>query len=295
MLRLQDMTGEEAKAYIDMDQGDQGSKSRQGLERAEREREEDDASDIDISKWLHDSAMAEEEHAKKLRDIVEAQKVELRELQAHLQNMCISSTTGNTQQGSVQNLSDSRSSCKERGKTTVAFKGIAELESLTSSEEEDEENEPIARRTRSRKGRNESGIYVTRQKNKDLTPREIVEEKEGGYFAGMYCDNLAGWSETVGPSVPWPREGSFLPQCRETARLFIFEGYGDDQWNYPYMEECYKVWDKYVIGKLVQKGQYPLRYKSQNAPPTYVPWGHTDKENLKKKLPPPREREEVNG
>lgn len=130
---------------------------------------------------------------------------------------------------------------------------------------------------------------VTRQQ----TPREIVAEKEGNFYSGRFCDDLAGWSETVRYEPGWPREGSFNPLRLEAARAFIFEGFGDPGWNEwekGYLKDAFRKWEKYVIREKMRRdrdprGQFPLLFKN-NGPPVYTPWGHTDKENLQKKLPP---------
>lgn len=115
----------------------------------------------------------------------------------------------------------------------------------------DIDERPISSRTRSQSAGNQGGLYPVRKSGPTtnvLTPRQIIAEKEGGFYAETYCDNLAGWCDALGWGPdPWPREGSFSPQCRRTAYEMISDGEGDEEWDYEYMKTCFQVWDKYVI------------------------------------------------
>lgn len=146
-------------------------------------------------------------------------------------------------------------------------------------------------------GENKRQMFQGVPRNRAQTPRQTVAEKEGNFYSGRFCDDLAGWSETVRYEPGWPREGSFNPLRLETARAFIFEGFGDpgwDEWEKEYLKDAFRKWEKYVIREKerrdgaaggLARGQFPLLFKN-NGPPVYNPWGHTDKENLQKKLPP---------
>lgn len=195
------------------------------------------------------------------------------------------------------------------GERKVRFEGEAVFGEEVFEGEDEGEQEPISRRTRSQSEGGTEGmrgrasmcpVRRNRTNRKEETPRQIIGRKEGGYYAGRFCDDLAGWSEGGGFYPPWPREGSFSPQCNKAAHEMIEDGYGDPQWDeeeIDYLEECLRVWDKYVISQRGpqrglpkrsqhQGGHYPLRYKNPQHPPVYVPWGHTDKDNMKNKLPP---------
>lgn len=145
------------------------------------------------------------------------------------------------------------------------------------------------------------------RKRPELTAREIVAREDGRYFSEKFCDDLSDWCTVTEPPFPWPREGSFSPSRLRTAADMIFGGEGAEFWDYDYMRTCFTVWEKHVKDQMERNrdcilgvkqcprkydprgngGQYPLIFKQGNgALPVYSPWQQTDKETLRRKLPP---------
>ncbi|MEE6511607.1 hypothetical protein FKM82_018249 [Ascaphus truei] len=55
-------------------------------------------------------------------------------------------------------------------------------------------------------------LIINREYNPDIeTPKDFVSACTSDFYTIPFVDNMAGWSEKMQSSNPFPREGSFAP------------------------------------------------------------------------------------
>ncbi len=73
--------------------------------------------------------------------------------------------------------------------------------------------------------------------------KNVMIKNDKGYWTQPFVDNLAEWSESVGPQIEkYPRFCSFKKNYMELMKSMVKGGWGDPQWDYKYMGESYEIW-----------------------------------------------------